>query len=148
MNSTTAYGGAGMTTVDDGADNAVTGARAWLDARPADTAEARALVRSFLDRREPAVPERTVVDVLLIVSELVTNAIRHAEGVTAFRIAARTGVVEITVQDASARLPEHKEHRGDWLPGGYGWPLVHRLAEVTVVPLGDGGKLIRALVRH
>ncbi|MFI5756447.1 ATP-binding protein [Streptomyces sp. NPDC051569] len=137
-----------MTTVDDAADNAVTGGAAWLDARPADTAEARALARSFMDGRAPALPGPTMVDVLLVVSELVTNAIRHAGGVTAFRISDRGGAVEITVQDPSALHPVHKEHGDDWQPGGYGWPLVHRLADVTVVPLGDGGKLIRARVRH
>ncbi|MFJ2172201.1 ATP-binding protein [Streptomyces sp. NPDC101062] len=137
-----------MTTVDDGADNAVSGAQSWLDARPTGTAEARALARSFLDRHAPGVPEQAAVDVLLVVSELVTNAIRHAGGVTAFRISADTGVVEIAVRDASPRLPALAQRREEWLPGGYGWPLVHRLAEVTVTLLGDGGKLIRALVRH
>ncbi|MFE3825675.1 ATP-binding protein [Streptomyces sp. NPDC059092] len=137
-----------MTTVDDGADNAVSGARSWLDARPAGTAEARALARSFLDGHAPGVPEQAVIDVLLVVSELVTNAIRHAGGVTGFRISAGTGVVEIAVQDASSRLPAFEQRREEWLPGGYGWPLVQRLAEVTVTLLGDGGKLIRALIRH
>lgn len=137
-----------MTTVDDEADNALTGAPAWVDARPADTAEARALTRSFLELHDPPPAEATVVDVLLVVSELVTNAVRHGGGVTSFRVAARPGVVEITVQDGSPQPPVLKEHRGDWLPGGYGWPLVNRLAEVTVVSLGPEGKLIRALLRH
>lgn len=93
-------------------------------------------------------PEHTTVDVLLIVSELVTNAIRHAGGVTGLRVSAGVGVVEIAVRDASPSLPATAAHHEEWLPGGYGWPLVHRLAEVTVDLLGDGGKLIRALVRH
>ncbi|MEV7423391.1 MULTISPECIES: ATP-binding protein [unclassified Streptomyces] len=137
-----------MTTVDDGADQAASGASALLEARPAGTAEARALVRSFLRRHAPTVPEHTTVDVLLIVSELVTNAIRHAGGVTGLRVSAGVGVVEIAVRDASPSLPATAAHHEEWLPGGYGWPLVHRLAEVTVDLLGDGGKLIRALVRH
>ncbi|MFE2937729.1 ATP-binding protein [Streptomyces sp. NPDC059255] len=137
-----------MTTIDDGAEHAVPGAQPWLDARPAGTAEARALVRSYLDRHAPGVPEQTAIDVLLVVSELVTNAVRHAGGVTGFRVSADAGVVEIAVRDASPRLPALTERHEDWLPGGYGWPLVQRLAEVTVTLLGDGGKLIRALVRH
>ncbi|QIQ01527.1 ATP-binding protein [Streptomyces liangshanensis] len=135
-----------MTTVDDGADNAVTGAPVWFDARPADAAEARALTRAFL-AGHPA-PDRTLGDVLLVVSELVTNALRHAGGVTAFRVAVRSGAVEIVVQDASPVPPVAREHRGQWLPGGYGWPLVNRLAEVTVVPLGDDGKIVRASLRR
>ncbi|MEV7085161.1 ATP-binding protein [Streptomyces sp. NPDC093085] len=139
-----------MNKLDDGADGVVPGARFRLDALPAGTAEARALVRSFLARHAPGVPEQTTVDVLLVVSELVTNAVRHAGGVTGFRVSAGAGVVEIAVRDASPALPAPvpERRREEWLPGGYGWPLVHRLSEVTVTLLGDGGKLIQALVRH
>ncbi|MFJ4923775.1 ATP-binding protein [Streptomyces sp. NPDC088725] len=135
-----------MTTVDDGADNAVAGTPVWIEAWPADTAEARVLTRDFLGLHVPLAAEPAVADVLLIVSELVTNAIRHAGGVTGFRLAAGHGVVEITVRDAGARVPTFTEHTADWLPGGYGWPLVNRPAEVAVVPHADGGKLIRATV--
>ncbi|KIF71378.1 hypothetical protein HY68_26795 [Streptomyces sp. AcH 505] len=138
-----------MTTVDDGADNAVAGALRWIDALPASAAEARALTGEFLAHYEPPVSSRTLGDILLVVSELVTNAIRHAGGVTAMRITAGDGLVEVTVRDASATAPSVRDHgsggRGpDWLPGGYGWPLVRRLADVAVVPLPEGGKLIRA----
>ncbi|MFF3749282.1 ATP-binding protein [Streptomyces sp. NPDC002018] len=137
-----------MTTVDDGAESAVSGALMWQDGLPSGAAEARAMACSLLERFEPKVPERTAGDVLLVVSELVTNAVRHAGGVTGFRVSACAGEVEIAVRDASPLLPVGREHGQDWLPGGYGWPLVQRLAEVTVTVLGDGGKLIRALVRH
>lgn len=140
-----------MTTVEDGAvgdgTEAVAGERATMDALPADAAEARALVSSFLALRVPLALEHTVVDVLLVVSELVTNALRHAGGVTGLRISSRPGMVEITVRDAGQNVPVHREHGREWLPGGYGWPLVHRLAEVTVVPLGAEGKLVRATLR-
>jgi anti-sigma regulatory factor (Ser/Thr protein kinase) len=137
-----------MTTVEDGAD-AVAGEPATMDALPADAAEARALVRSFLALRVPPALGHTVVeaDVLLVVSELVTNALRHAGGVTGLRVSCRPGVVEITVRDAAQAVPVHREHDRGWLPGGYGWPLVHRLAEVAVVPLGAEGKLVRATLR-
>ena len=148
-----AYGGAGMATVDDGADNALAGALRWLDALPASAAEARALASEFLARCVPPVPARALGDVLVVVSELVTNATRHAGGVTAMRLTARDGMVEVTVRDASAVEPVVRDHGSggrepDWLPGGYGWPLVRRLAEVAVVQLAEGGKLIRATVAY
>lgn len=135
-----------MTTVEDGAD-AVAGGPVAMDALPADAAEARALVSSFLALRVPRAPESTVIDVLLVVSELVTNALRHAGGVTGLRVSSGPGVVEITVRDAEQDVPVQREHDGEWLPGGYGWPLVRRVAEVTVVPLGAEGKSVRATLR-
>lgn len=134
-----------MTTVDDEAGSAVAGTPQRVGATPVDAAEARALTRAFLDLHVPAAPERLVIDVLLVVSELVTNALRHAGGLTVFQLSAGPGAVEISVRDASSRLPAFNGAGPGRLPGGYGWPLVHRLAEVAVVPLADG-KLIRATV--
>lgn len=135
-----------MTTVEDGPANAVAEEGKWLDARPRDAAEARRAAASHLDRHEPALPAQTRDDVLLVVSELVTNALRHAGGVTGFRIAVRGAGVEVTVQDASPREPAVRTHTGDWTPGGYGLPMIAKLAEVAVTPLGDDGKLVRATV--
>ncbi|MEU9007917.1 hypothetical protein AB0D15_40085, partial [Streptomyces sp. NPDC048551] len=55
---------------------------------------------------------------LLIVTELVTNAQRHAGGVRAFRLA-RTGTgVRVTVEDASPRSPVDRASPA-WLPATY-----------------------------
>jgi anti-sigma regulatory factor (Ser/Thr protein kinase) len=134
-----------MTTVD-GVDDAITEDRKLLDARPADAAEAREAVASFLRRRERPVAAGVLDDVLLVVSELVTNALRHAGGVIGLRVAHRARGIEVTVRDRGAERPVEKKHGDAWLPGGYGWPLVSRLAEVVVVPLGGDGKLVRATV--
>jgi anti-sigma regulatory factor (Ser/Thr protein kinase) len=136
-----------MTTVEDGPENAVAEDRKWLDARPSDAAGAREAVGAYLDLHGPALSAAARGDILLVVSELVTNALRHAGGVTGLRIVFRDGTVEITVQDASPEWPAERGHAGDWTPGGFGWPLVRRLAEVTVTALGDDGKLVRATMR-
>jgi anti-sigma regulatory factor (Ser/Thr protein kinase) len=135
-----------MTTIEGGAGS-VAGEPATLDALPANAAETRAPVRSFLAPHAPLAPEPVVVDALLLVSELVTNALRHAGGVTGLRVSSGPGVVEITVRDALDDLPVRREHGRQWLPGGYGRPLAHRLAEVAVIPPGAEGKLVRATLR-
>ncbi|MBP0456384.1 ATP-binding protein [Streptomyces bomunensis] len=117
-----------------------------LDARPRSAGEARDLTAAYLGGREVAVPGPVVDDVLLVVSELVTNALRHAGGVSGMRVAVTRTGVEVTVRDASGERPVVRRRDGDWLPGGYGWPMVSRLAEVAVVPLGAGGKLVRATI--
>lgn len=80
-------------------------------ALPTSAAAARDLVRALLERQpappagRPAPAEQTVTDVLLVTSELVTNAIRHAGGVTAFTAVVEDGFVYVMVGDASSAPP-------------------------------------------
>ncbi|WP_051840926.1 ATP-binding protein [Streptomyces sp. NRRL F-5126] len=135
---------------DAGAQNAVMDsappAARPLDAQPHSAGEARDLAAAYLGGRDVAVPGPVADDVLLVVSELVTNALRHAGGVSGMRVAVTRAGVEVTVRDACGERPVVRGRGGDWLPGGYGWPMVSRLAEVAVIPLGTGGKLVRATV--
>ncbi|MFJ2395368.1 ATP-binding protein [Streptomyces sp. NPDC087843] len=97
------------------------------------------------------VRQEAVVDLLLVVSELVTNAIRHGGGLAGFRATLTAEGVRLHVRDNSdvvpagafgfASIPE------GYRPNGYGWPLINRLVrEVTVEPSLGGGKTIRVLV--
>lgn len=130
---------------------------ASFEARAAEVtspAAARRYVRDLVDeygRPGAGVRQEAVVDLLLVVSELVTNAIRHGGGLAGFRATPTDGGIRLAVRDNSdivpagafgfASLPEG--HR----PNGYGWPLIFRLArEVTVEPSPGGGKTIRVLV--
>ncbi|ANB04720.1 hypothetical protein SAM40697_0759 [Streptomyces ambofaciens] len=94
------------------------------------------------------VREEDVVDLLLVVSELVTNAIRHGEGLAGFEVRPTGEGVWIAVHDNSAVVPRAVHafpttHRGS----GYGWPLVARLTrDIAVDRRPEGGKTIRALV--
>ncbi|MFG2476111.1 ATP-binding protein [Streptomyces fagopyri] len=95
--------------------------------------------------------QEAVVDLLLVVSELVTNAIRHGGGLAGFRATPTEEGVRLAVRDNSAVVPAGalgvaSIHEG-YRPNGYGWPLIIRLVrEVTVEPSPDGGKTIRVLV--
>ncbi|MGW0537466.1 ATP-binding protein [Streptomyces sp. NPDC003032] len=81
--------------------------------------QARAVARRFL---AVAAPEGgAAVDVvLLVVSELFANAVRHAGGVSGFRLKARPGTVTVEVHDAST-VPPRLLPPDVTRPGGFGW---------------------------
>lgn len=90
----------------------------------------------------PIPEKRTVV---LVVSELVTNAKRHAGGVTGFRLDAAPGSVTVTVTDAST-TPPRLRRTDAFEPGGFGWPLVQELATEVSVYIHPDGKSVRAVL--
>ncbi|MFD3696860.1 ATP-binding protein [Streptomyces sp. NPDC058646] len=128
---------------------------------PVSVAEARSRVRALFeevqrgraaDASRPAAATASsgeaLANVLLVTSELATNAFRHGGGLTGFGARVERDVLVVTVADASAELPAVvvKEH-GPATPGGFGWPLICRLAQqVSVTPLPGGGKSIEAVV--
>ncbi|MFI6345736.1 ATP-binding protein [Streptomyces sp. NPDC050560] len=130
-----------VTTVTTGDEPDGQGSPTW----PGHVALARDLARERLR----GLDARVVGDCLLVVSELVTNAIRHGGGVTLFEIVARAGRVVVSVGDRSGDVPVATAAPGGLLPGGHGWPLVCRLAEkITISPLADGGKAIQVSLAY
>ncbi|MEU3744278.1 MULTISPECIES: ATP-binding protein [Streptomyces] len=107
-------------------------------------AQARQLVRHTLAALGPLWPSQ-VEDLLLVTSELVTNALRHAGGVTGFGIGVGRDRVTVSVSDASGKVPLHQPSQG-LRPGGYGWPIVLRLCRDVTVDAGPGGKTVHATV--
>ncbi|MGW8955762.1 ATP-binding protein [Streptomyces sp. NPDC055709] len=83
--------------------------------------------------------------VLLVVSELVTNAVRHAGGVTGFRLAAGPGTVTVEVQDASP-VPPRPRPSDPREPGGFGWHMVQVLAMDVQVDARPTGKTVTAML--
>ncbi|MGW7050658.1 ATP-binding protein [Streptomyces sp. NPDC054887] len=113
--------------------------------RPDTAAEARDTARAFLSDLAPAPTEEAAENVVLVVSELVTNALRHAGGITGLRLTANRHTVEITVQDPSPSRPRPRHPDITGYEGGYGLTLVNFLARfVTVTPAPGGGKKICA----
>jgi anti-sigma regulatory factor (Ser/Thr protein kinase) len=82
----------------------------------------------------------------LVVSELVTNAVRHTRGDTCvLELEDSSDAVLVSVQDADPTPP--RERVPDFTgAGGFGWRMVRQLADrVTVEPTARG-KTIRVLV--
>jgi hypothetical protein len=80
----------------------------WL---PADTADRRAAAE----------------DVLLVVSELVTNACLHAEGPDELRLACDNKVIRLEVADRGTGQPSPRTPHRAGRPGGHGMFIVQRL---------------------
>ncbi|MFF5637260.1 ATP-binding protein [Streptomyces sp. NPDC012825] len=108
-------------------------------------AQARELVCHTLAALGP-LPPGQVDDLLLVTSELVTNAHRHGGGVTDFGIAVGPDRVTVSVADASGETPRRHELRDELRPGGFGWPIVLRLCREVTVDARPDGKTIHAAV--
>ncbi|MDX3533764.1 ATP-binding protein [Streptomyces sp. MB09-01] len=103
---------------------------------PGCIAEAREAAVAFL--RHHSRPARRTFhdDVLLVVSELVSNAVRHAPGPFVLELGLVPGGIEVTVRDTSSRPPHS---RPPDRTGGRGWSIVQSLARrVRVVPCHNG----------
>ncbi|MGN9760084.1 ATP-binding protein [Streptomyces sp. SD31] len=118
-------------------------------------ATARRYVRSLVDEhwraQSGAASERALMDLLLVVSELVTNAIRHGGGLAGFEVALLPEGVKLSVHDYSDAVPSAafgpgtlpRSHEGS----GYGWPLIIRLSrEILIEHRREGGKTVGVLV--
>ncbi|MFB6510397.1 MULTISPECIES: ATP-binding protein [Streptomyces] len=103
-------------------------------------AEARETVRDILTGLKPS--PAGLEDVLTVVTELISNASRHAGGATGFQIIAQRDAVTVEVSDASPSPPRIQPWAPD-VPGGFGWRLVNQLA-TTDVQVHQGGKTVRA----
>ncbi|MFI2374511.1 ATP-binding protein [Streptomyces sp. NPDC018964] len=119
--------------------------------RPAEVREAvtRAVSERCRATRTPCDTE-ALADVLLVASELTTNAMLHGGGVTDFQVDVSGLDVRLSVSDRSDELPvavEPADRQGRRRPGGHGWPIVCRLSrDVRVSDLPAGGKCITAVV--
>ncbi|KOU02304.1 ATP-binding protein [Streptomyces sp. NRRL F-5755] len=110
-------------------------------------ADARRDARAFLDGLLPPVTAEGAGAVLLVVSELVTNALRHAGGTWSLELTAHPDGIEVAVHDPSPQAPRLRTPDLSGGTGGFGWPLVNRLARTTAVTPGpSGGKRVSAFL--
>lgn len=81
---------------------------------------------------------------MLLVSELVTNAVRHAPGPLRLTLAC-DGQVEVAVTDTNGTAPLARD--ADLTGGGgLGWHLITALADQVKVQLMPHGKTVRATI--
>ncbi|MFE2876484.1 ATP-binding protein [Streptomyces roseus] len=111
-------------------------------------ADARRAARAFLDRlRRPSMTAEGADNVVLVVSELVTNALRHGGGTCTVELTAQVEGLEVAVHDASPHAPRTRTPDMGGGAGGFGWPMVNRLARATTVTRrASGGKTVSALL--
>lgn len=108
------------------------------DAGASGIAEARDAVAALLAKVRPALGRRPVQDAQLVVSELVTNAAKHAPGPCALRLELLAGALRVSVTDTS-RQPPRRRPPDPRRIGGHGLNLVSMLSrglEVTWLPQG------------
>ncbi|MDR6977282.1 anti-sigma regulatory factor (Ser/Thr protein kinase) [Streptomyces sp. 3330] len=104
---------------------------------------ARQVSESWLKANDPV---DRVPDAVLVVSELVTNAVRHTSGPCVLTLTVRDGRLDIAVADHSEDLPElHRRSDGDER-GGLGMGVIRGLGgQIRLVP-AIGGKTVHVLL--
>lgn len=122
---------------------------AWADGA-ASAVDARLALRAFLAHGPHTAlamaPASLAMDAELVVSELVTNAIRHAPGPCELILRLFGGRLAITVRDTSAEQPTVR--KGDrFRVGGHGLRLVHTVSDRVAVAPRARGKQITAYLR-
>lgn len=113
----------------------------------ASPGDARASTRDFLDHLVQAVSAQAADDVVLVVSELATNALRHGGGSCTLTLTPHVDGIEVAVQGPSPHAPRTRtpDLRGG--SGGFGWSMVNHLAQATAVThQTTGGKTVSALL--
>lgn len=105
-----------------------------LDPVPRLVGEARAFVREHA----PQLPDDTADVLVLLTSELVTNAVLHARTAIELGITVGEASVVITVHDEDLTRPEQRPYAQR--EGGWGLGLVRELAEESAMEQhpGDG----------
>ncbi len=93
---------------------------------PRAAAAARRVVRSTCTLWD--LEELTLDAALLVVSELVTNAVVHTRSQVTVRLRLRPDRLLVEVEDQDSRLPVLQEHDGSDALGGRGLPLVDALS--------------------
>ena len=112
-----------------------------LAAVPEAARDARVVTRAVL--RDWSVPEDVVDDALLVVSELVTNAVRHAPGHDGVELglAEETGRLRVSLIDGSTTSPLPREAAAG-AEDGRGMAIVAALADRWGIAPHQGGKQV------
>ncbi|GAB2622678.1 ATP-binding protein [Streptomyces capparidis] len=110
---------------------------------------ARDFAASFLDRLRSlgnAVGDAAWSAVLLVVSELVTNVVRHAPGPCRLTLRAESGLLEVAVTDGSPVRPRVRPQDPNRV-GQHGMELIHALCLRVETEQTGAGKTVRAWIR-
>ena len=122
---------------------------AHFTGEPGCIAEARTFAAQFLQQLRTewcaVIDERADGAVLLVVSELVTNADRHSEGPYILELEGTDTALTVTVYDSSARLPRVFPRDPERV-GRHGLEIVRALARDVSVERVPVGKRVCAVL--
>ncbi|MFK4148799.1 ATP-binding protein [Streptomyces sp. NPDC004065] len=117
---------------------------------PGCIADARSFAAHFLEQLRTewcaAIGPRCGEALLLVVSELVTNADRHSNGPYILELEGTDASVAVSVYDSSATLPRRFAKDPERV-GHHGLEIVHALAAEVTVERVPVGKRVRAVLR-
>ncbi|MFD4574555.1 ATP-binding protein [Streptomyces sp. NPDC058417] len=117
---------------------------------PGSIAEARAFAAHFVEQLRTewcaTVDSRVSEEVMLVVSELVTNADRHSGGPYILELEGTDASVSVSVYDSSDTLPV-RYPRDPRRIGGHGLEIVHAVAAEVTAERIPVGKRVRAVLR-
>jgi anti-sigma regulatory factor (Ser/Thr protein kinase) len=123
--------------------------RVLWDSGTASAVEGRNAASGFLSELQKSglapLPDQVVGDVRLVVSELVTNALRHAPGVCSLQVdlSGDGRAVRVAVQDPSPRTPRLLP-RDALRVGGHGLEIVRAVSRSVSVHPSPYGKQVTA----
>ncbi|MET9801060.1 ATP-binding protein [Streptomyces sp. NPDC006368] len=113
-----------------------------------DLTEAREGAAVFLyglARMQPPASPDAHDDVLVVVTELVSNAFAFAPGPFSLRLRVVADTVQVSLSDTNPAAPHLRP--ADFAGcGGVGWHLINALAEQTITVPEGGGKTVHAFV--
>lgn len=105
-----------------------------------DDLHAPRLARRFVAKHSDSLPADLVADAELLVSELVTNAVRHGRPAITLRVALRPPGIGVAVDDEGAERPQITQPAPPTSqPGGRGLLIMQAVARASgVAPHPDG----------
>ncbi|MHA6757240.1 ATP-binding protein [Streptacidiphilus sp. PAMC 29251] len=118
-----------------------------LDGNHGSITTARHHTEAFLQQLHPPLLPVVVQDAVLVVSELVTNAVRHAPGPCALDLLHQDHHLVVAVTDTSTDVPVKRPPDLTGGTGGLGMHLLDRTADTTTVATHREGKTVTATLR-
>ena len=110
---------------------------------PESISLARRAARALADSLTPAPDPAHTETLVLVVSELVTNALRHGGGRYTLRLSARPDTVTAAVSDPSPTRPRERAPDLEGGGGGFGWHMIRSLvSQLSITPGPGTGKTI------
>ncbi|MYU23507.1 ATP-binding protein [Streptomyces sp. SID8352] len=112
---------------------------------PGDVSRTRDAVRLFADNLDPALDTEMAETLILVASELASNALRHGGGRYTVHLSATPETVCLAISDPSPTPPQERTPDLKGGTGGFGWHIIRRLTDsVTITPGPGQGKTIHA----